>query len=102
MAEELSVTHTRTYVRVRENLRDFESKREKGERREGEDGISFSHYARTCMRERGRRRTRGRFIYPHVTRRDREVVDFTRSHVINISELTNLMKMYRIEGYNGK
>ena len=37
-----------------------------------------------------------------LTRRDREVVDFTRSRVKNISELTNLMKMYRIEGYNGK
>ena len=37
-----------------------------------------------------------------VTRRDREVVDFTRSRVKNNSELTNLMKMYRIEGYNGK
>ena len=37
-----------------------------------------------------------------MTRRDREVVDFTWSHVKNNSELTNLMKMYRIEGYNGK
>ena len=37
-----------------------------------------------------------------LTRRDREVVDFTRSRVKNNSELTNLMKMYRIEGYNGK
>ena len=35
-------------------------------------------------------------------RRDCEVVDFTRSRVKNISELTNLMKMYRIEGYNDK
>ena len=39
---------------------------------------------------------------PQVTRRDRDFVDFTRSHVKNISELTNLMKMPRIEGYNGK
>ena len=41
---------------------------------------------------------------PHtkLMRRDREVVDFSRSIVKNISELTNLMKMYRIEGYNGK
>ena len=37
-----------------------------------------------------------------LTRRNREVVDFTRSRVKNDSELTNLMKMYRIEGYNGK
>ena len=37
-----------------------------------------------------------------VTRWDREVIDFTRSRVKNNSELTNLMKMYRIEGYNGK
>ena len=39
---------------------------------------------------------------PIVTRRDREVIDFTWSRVKNNSELTNLMKMYRIEGYNGK
>ena len=38
----------------------------------------------------------------YLTKRDREVVDFTRSRVKNISELTNLMKMPRIEGYNGK
>ena len=37
-----------------------------------------------------------------MTRRDREVVDFTRYRVKNNSELTNLMKMYRIQGYNGK
>ena len=42
------------------------------------------------------------FSFDFLTRRDREVVDFTRSHVKNNSELTNLMKMYRIEGYNGK
>ena len=37
-----------------------------------------------------------------LTRRDCEVVDFTRSRVKNNSEFTNLMKMIRIEGYNGK
>ena len=37
-----------------------------------------------------------------VMRRDHEVIDFTRSRVKNNSKLTNLMKMYRIEGYNGK
>ena len=37
-----------------------------------------------------------------VARQDREVIDFTRSHVKNIFELTNLMKIPRIEGYNGK
>ena len=37
-----------------------------------------------------------------MTRRDREVVDFTRYRVKNNTELTNLMKMYRIQGYNGK
>ena len=37
-----------------------------------------------------------------MTRRDREVVDFTRYHVKNKTEFTNLMKMYRTEGYNGK
>ena len=37
-----------------------------------------------------------------LTRRDREVVDFTRYHVKNSSKLVNFMKMYRIEGYNGK
>ena len=37
-----------------------------------------------------------------LTRQNCEVVDFTRSRVKNICELTNLMKMSRIEGYNGK
>ena len=37
-----------------------------------------------------------------MTRRDREVVDFTRSRVKTNTELTNLMKMPRIEGYSGK
>ena len=39
---------------------------------------------------------------PIVTRRDCEVVDFIRSLVKNNSDLTNLMKMYQIEGFNGK
>ena len=33
-----------------------------------------------------------------LTRRNREVVDFTRSHVKNNSKLTNLIKIIRIEG----
>ena len=33
---------------------------------------------------------------------DSEVVNFTRSGVKNNSKLTNLMKISRIEGYNGK
>ena len=37
-----------------------------------------------------------------LTRRDREVIDFTRYHVKNNTKHTNLMKMYRIQGYNGK
>ena len=37
-----------------------------------------------------------------VTRRDREVIDFTWYRVKNNSKLTKLMKMYQIEGYNGK
>ena len=37
-----------------------------------------------------------------VTRRDREVINFTRYRIKNNSELTNLMKMYQIQGYNGK
>ena len=37
-----------------------------------------------------------------MTRRDREVVDFTRSRVKNNTELTNLGNYERIEGYNGK
>ena len=37
-----------------------------------------------------------------MVRRYGEVVDFTRSRVKNNSKLTNLMKMIRIEGYNGK
>ena len=38
----------------------------------------------------------------HLTRRNREVLDFTWSHVKNNSKLTNLMKIIRIEGYNDK
>ena len=37
-----------------------------------------------------------------VTDRDREVINCTRSRVKNNSKLTNLMKISRIEGYNGK
>ena len=37
-----------------------------------------------------------------MTRRNREVVDFMRYRVKNNTELTNLMKMNRIQGYNGK
>ena len=37
-----------------------------------------------------------------LTRRNREVVNFKRYRVKNNTELTNLMKMYRIQGYNGK
>ena len=37
-----------------------------------------------------------------LTRRNREVIDFTRYHVKNNSKLTNLNKFTRIEGYNGK
>ena len=38
----------------------------------------------------------------YMTRRDREVIDFTRYRVKNNTKLTNLMKMNRIQGYNGK
>ena len=37
-----------------------------------------------------------------LTRRDCEVVDFTRYRVKNNSKLTNFKKFTRIEGYNGK
>ena len=37
-----------------------------------------------------------------LTRRNREVVNFKRYRVKNNTELANLMKMYRIQGYNGK
>ena len=37
-----------------------------------------------------------------MTRLDREVINFTRSHVKTKSTLSNLMKISRIEGYNGK
>ena len=39
--------------------------------------------------------------YP-LTRRNREVIDFTRYRVKNHTKLTNLMRMNRIQGYNGK
>ena len=38
----------------------------------------------------------------HLTRGDREVINFTRSHVKTKSKLINLMKISQIEGYNGK
>ena len=37
-----------------------------------------------------------------VTSGGHEVVDFTRSRVKTKSKLTDLMKISRIEGYNGK
>ena len=37
-----------------------------------------------------------------LTRRDHEVVNFTRSRVKSKFKLTNLMKISRIEEYNGK
>ena len=37
-----------------------------------------------------------------MTRRDREVVDFTRSRVKNNTKLTNFGKLTRIEWHNGK
>ena len=37
-----------------------------------------------------------------LTEQDREVVNYTRSRVKIKSNLTNLMKISRIEGYNGK
>ena len=40
--------------------------------------------------------------YCFLTSGDREVIDFTRSRVKNNSKLANLIKIYRIEGYNGK
>ena len=42
------------------------------------------------------------FPVESLTRRDREVVDFTRYRVKNNSKLTNFKKLTRIEGYNGK
>ena len=38
----------------------------------------------------------------NLTRRNREVINFTRYRVKNNTELTNLIKMNRILGYNGK
>ena len=37
-----------------------------------------------------------------MTKRNREVVENTQSCVKNKTKLTNLMKITRIEGYNGK
>ena len=37
-----------------------------------------------------------------MTSGDREVINFTWSRVKTKSKLTNLMKISRIEGYNGK
>ena len=40
-------------------------------------------------------------LHEEQTRRNREVVDFTRSRVKSNSKLANLMKLTRIEGHNG-
>ena len=37
-----------------------------------------------------------------VTKRDCEVIKYTRSRVKNYSKLTNLMKISRLDGYIGK
>ena len=42
------------------------------------------------------------FLNRQVTKQDREVVNCTQSRVKNNSKLTNLVKISRIEGYNGK
>ena len=66
-----------------------------------------------CIREHGNlqredqslpRTTHPTTIIPdrQLTRRNREVVNFKRYRVKNYTELTNLMKMYLIQGYNGK
>ena len=49
-------------------------------------------------------KTKGKKVFWGValTRRNSEVVDFTRSRVKNNFKLTNLMKIIRIEGYSGK
>ena len=51
---------------------------------------------------RNRDRSRKRNIASQLTRRNREVVDFTRYRVKNYSKLTNFRKFTRIDGYNGK
>ena len=43
-----------------------------------------------------------RIIIARLTRRNREVINFTRSRVKTKSKLTNFGKLTRIEGYNGK
>ena len=54
-----------------------------------EDGEEKWHKREGCREKR-------------LMRRDREIVDFTRSRVKNNTELTNFRKFTRIEGYNGK
>ena len=41
-------------------------------------------------------------VYKSLTERDHEIVKNTRSRVKIKSKLTNLIKISRIEGYNGK
>ena len=63
---------------------------------------------RDPWRRRGATWTLGEATRAHVAptwcvmKRDREVVNCTRSRVKNNSKLTNLVKISRIEGYNGK
>ena len=44
----------------------------------------------------------GHYTVEKLTRRNREVVDFTRYRVKNNSKLTNFKKFTRIKRYNGK
>ena len=81
------------HARVRERGESVEEEK-KRRKEDGKERLSSPIRAHS----RGeRRRRRG-----EVTNRDHEVVNFTRSRVKNNFKLTNLMKISRIEGYNGK
>ena len=117
--EEPSITRTCVYARERgfEREREFAQERERKEKREimGErvqerkrDGTWKREKERRKKREREwaekRRREgeEGRCERGRLTSADREVINFTRSCVKTKSKLTNLVKISRIERYNGK
>ena len=55
---------------------------------------SISHFSSSCAMRQN--------LSGSLTSGDREVVNFTCSRVKTKSKHTNLMKISRIEGYNGK
>ena len=64
------------------------------------DSIELAGVSGNSSSRSGCRRTKSSsVIHASLTDQDREVINYTQSKVKNNSELTNLMKISRIEGY---